>query len=208
MLSEEKSEKEMDFLLLPYISIDDRSTIRFFVEEFFLPEDDYARIEVIDTESNGFGQNDLLKFYPSGSMYYLDMVTDSAQKVMNSWQIKENIEIVTDLREIDVLDTIPSAEYGILSSLAKGIERNYRDFPINLSMKRDSTGLVFEMWGYESEQLEYTPPPPPVPDSVPVYDLISSFREEKTVEADTTLYDIFFIYRSEVDTVFLEGVRP
>jgi hypothetical protein len=97
MLSEEKLEKEMDYLLLPYISIDDRSTIRFFVEEFFLPENDYTRIEVIDTESNGFGQNDLLKFYPSGSMYYLDMVTDSAQKVMNSWQIKENIEIVTDL---------------------------------------------------------------------------------------------------------------
>ena len=206
-LSQEKRGKAMDYLLLPYVSIDDRPTIEFFVEEFLLPETDYSRIDVIDTENNGFGQNDLLKFHPSGNMYYLDMVTDSAQKVMNNWEIEENTEIVTDLKGAGALDTIPSAEYGILSSLAKGIERNYKDLPINISMKRDSTGLVFEMWGYDAAKLEYTPPPPPVPDSVPVYDLLSSYREEETVEADTTLYDILFLYRSEVDSVFL-GTGP
>jgi len=75
-------------------------------------------------------------------------------------------------------------------------------------VRRDSTAIVFEMWGFNADSLQFTPPPPPVPDSVPVYDLINAFREEQTVLPDTTMYDLFFIYRSEVDTVYLDKGEP
>jgi hypothetical protein len=114
--AQDRSRKEVQYTLIPMVTVDDRKTIDFFVEEFFLPETDYSRIEVIDTESNGFGKSDLIKFYPSGSMYYLDMVTDTAQKVMNSWEIEENLEIVSDIRAPGDYDTVQTAEYGILSS--------------------------------------------------------------------------------------------
>jgi hypothetical protein len=152
--AQDRSRKEVQYTLIPMVTVDDRKTIDFFVEEFFLPETDYSRIEVIDTESNGFGKSDLIKFYPSGSMYYLDMVTDTAQKVMNSWEIEENLEIVSDIRAPGDYDTVQTAEYGILSSLAKGIERNYKDSPINISVKRDSTGIIFEMWGFNADSLQ------------------------------------------------------
>lgn len=200
----EGARRQVEYHLIPSVTIDDRSTIDFFVEEFFLPETSYTRIEVIDTESNGFGKNDLLKFHPSGSMYYLDMVTDTAQKVMNAWEVEENVEIVTDRLDPARYDSVGTAEFGILGSLAEGIERNYRGAPININMRRDSTGIVFEMWGYEADSLVYTPPPPPVPDSVPVFDLIQSYRTEETILPDTTTYDLLFIYRTETDTVFLE----
>ncbi len=195
--------KEVRYTMTPYITIDDRGTIRFFTEEFFLPETSFTRIEVIDTENNGFGKSDLLKFFPSGNIYYLDMVTDTAQKIMNSWKIEENLEIVADLRDPAGFDSVKTAEYGILSSLVKGVERNYRSAPMNISMKKDSTGIIFEMWGYDADSLVYSPPPPAVPDSVPVYDVLNAFREEQTYLPDTTMYDVFFIYRSEVDTVFM-----
>ena len=187
------------------MTIDDRATIDFFVEEFFLPETSYTSIEVIDTESNGFGKSDLLRFHPSGGMYYLDMVTDTAQAVMNGWEVEQNVEIVTDRIDPAHYDSVGTAEFGILGSLAEGLERNYGDAPININMRRDSTGVLFEMWGYNANSLAYEPPPPAVPDSGPVYDLMQSYRTEQTVLPDSTTYDLLFIYRSESDTVFLEG---
>jgi len=204
----ERPRKEVRYTLIPMVTIDDKETIDFFVEEFFLPETSYTSIEVIDTESNGFGRSDLLKFYPSGSMYYLDMVTDTAQKVMNRWEIEENVEIVTDVRDPGKLDSVKTAEYGILSALAAGVERNYGDAPININMHLDSTGIVFEMWGYNADSLQFTPAPPPLPDSVPVYDLLHSHHEEETLIPDAILHDLFFIYRSEVDTVFVGDGEP
>jgi len=199
--SDEEKVKEYD--LVSRVTISDRETIDFFIEEFFLPETTCVRVDVIDTENNGFGVNDLLKFFPSGTLYYMDMVTDSAQQLMNSWKIIENFEIVTELRDQSAYDSLKIAPYGILSSIVEGIERNYSDYPINLSLTRDSTGMVFRIWGYNKDSLQFSPPPPRHPDSVPVYDLLSSFREDSIFLPDTTMYDIFFVYESEVDTVFL-----
>ncbi len=201
--AQSNEEKVKEYDLVSHITISDRETIDFFIEEFFLPETTYVSVDIIDTENNGFGENDLLKFYPSGVMYYLDMVPDSAQQLMNSWKIVDNYEIVTELRNPSEYDSVKTAPYGILSSMVKGIERNYRDYPISISLDRDSTGMVFRIWGYNEDSLEFNPPPPPHPDSVPIYDLLSSFREDSVFLPDTTMYDVFFVYKSEVDTVFL-----
>jgi hypothetical protein len=196
-------QKIKQYDLVSHVTISDKQTIDFFIEEFFLPETACVSVDVIDTENNGFGVNDLLKFHPSGMMYYMDMVTDSAQHLMNSWKIVENFEIVTELRDQSDYDSLKTAPYGILSSIVKGIERNYSDYPISISLTRDSTGMIFRIWGYNKDSLQFSPPPPPHPDSVPVYDLFSSFREDSIFLPDTTMYDIFFVYTSEVDTVFL-----
>jgi hypothetical protein len=43
--------------------------------------------------------------------------------------------------------------------------------------------------------LNYTPPPPPVPDSVVTYDLLRVFRADTLMKADTKLYDLIYVYR-------------
>jgi hypothetical protein len=64
------------------------------------------------------------------------------------------------------------------------------------------------MLGYNPTALCYTPPPPPVPDSVVTYDLVRVFRADTLVKTDTKLYDLIYIYKSVSDTVFFEnGVK-
>ncbi len=72
-------------ITVPVVSIEDRSLIDFFVFEFFIAETLVTRMEIIDATGNGFGEDDLVKTYPSGQIYF-PVPSDSAQQIMNSWR--------------------------------------------------------------------------------------------------------------------------
>lgn len=209
LFSQEGKKITADQVSVPVVSVRDQDVIDFFLFEFFIPETLVTQIDIIDATGNGFGEDDLVRTYPSQAIYF-PVPSDSAQKIMNRWQFKANFQIVTEHRQAEAFENTEGerAAHGILAGLLRGLERNYRDVPIKVWFERDADGITFEMWGYNDSALVYTPPPPPVPDSVVTYDLVHVIRSDTLVQADTTLYDLIYVYKTVSDTVYFgNGVK-
>ena len=203
---QEDSGINVDKVTVPIVSISDRTLIDFFVFEFFIAETLVTRMDIIDATGNGFGEDDLVKTYPSEAIYF-PVPSDSAQAIMNSWKFKANFQIVTEDRHPSEFESLPTekAENGIFAAILKGVNRNYEDAPINIWFQRDAEGVTFEMWGFNRDSLEYTAPPPPVPDSVVTYDLLHIVRSDTLIKADTTMYDLIYVYKTVRDTLIVAG---
>lgn len=193
----------VDKITVPVVTITDKELIDFFMFEFFIAETLVTKMDIIDATDNGFGEDDLVKTYPSEAIYF-PVPSDSAQSIMNSWKFKANFQIVTEDRPPEEFESLPTekAENGIFASILKGLNRNYEDQPINIWFQRDRNGVTFEMWGFTQDSLNFTPPPPPVPDSVVTYDLLRVTRSDTLIKADTTLYDLIYVYKTVSDTVY------
>ncbi len=206
LFSQEGNKITVDKISVPVVTITDKELIDFFMFEFFVAETLVTRLDIIDATGNGFGEDDLVKTYPSEAIYF-PVPSDSAQKIMNSWQFKANFQIVTEHRSPEDFenDSTQSAPNGIFAGILRGVNRNYKDQPMKILFERDEKGVTFEMWGYNPTALNYTPPPPPVPDSVVTYDLLRVFRADTLMKADTKLYDLIYVYKTVSDTVYFEG---
>jgi len=204
--SSKSSDKvSVDQALVPIVTITDEELIEFFMYEFMIIEDSVEKIEIIDATMNGFGKDDLIKIYPSNQIHFL-VPSDTAQKVMNSWEFEANFrkDATNEPPEVYEASTIQKAQNGILAFLLRGLKYNYKDLPMRLRLDRDSTGITFEMWGYNESMLQYTPPPPPVPDSVMTFDVVYIVKTDTLVIADTTFYDFMYVYKTVSDTVFMK----
>lgn len=190
---------------IPIVSIMDKNLINFFLEEFMIIEDNVERIEVIDATGNGFGEDDLIKLYPSNQIYF-PVPSDTAQKIMNSWEFRANFRIDAENKPAEVYEELPTnkAANAIFASLVRGLSYNYKDLPIKIRCERDSSGVTFEMWGYNEEKLQFTPPPSPLPDSVVNFDVVHVIRSDTLVVADTTFNDFMYIFKTVSDTVFVK----
>lgn len=161
--------------------ITDSALINLFVDELYISEDHIEKLEVIDANNNGFTRGDLLKAYPSEEIYFIDEPSERLQSEMDKWKFQANCQLIYDHRrtaEMIEQMSIQQAEHSILASFIRGVNRNYRDFPLKAWIERDSTGIKFEMWGYSDKQLQYSPPPP-------------------------VGYDIVTVYKTVIDTVFI-----
>jgi hypothetical protein len=150
--------------------------MKMFVDEFYISEDKISRIEIIDANSNGFSKGDLIKTFPSEEIYFLDEPSEKLQAEMNKWKFQANFTVTLENAQTpEKLEKIPiqKAEYSIVSSILRGINRNYKDWPLKAWVERDSIGITFQMWGYRDAKLQYTPPPPAGFDLVYIYKIIS-----------------------------------
>lgn len=194
----------VDKITVPVVTIEDRELIDFFMLEFFIADTFVSKMDIIDATGNGFGEDDLVKTYPSEQISF-PVPSDTAQAIMNSWEFKANFQIVTDNREPEEFENIETekAENGIFASILRGVNRNYQDEPMNIWFQRDQNGITFEMWGFNKNLLNYGPPPPTMPDSVTTYDLIHITRTDTLIKTDTTMYDLVYIYKTIKDTVIV-----
>ncbi|NQT26544.1 hypothetical protein HQ585_14415 [candidate division KSB1 bacterium] len=188
--------------------IDDPELVQLFIDEFFLSSD-INRIEVYDLNNNGFSNGDVYKTYPDEMIYHLDDPSDRVQKVMDSWEFEANFSYIgeNDISSPEYLEaqSINKAGNAIVGSFIKGLNRNYKDIPVQVWFHRDENGMRFEMWGYNEDELKYMAPPPAftMPDTVETYDMLHVYRADTLVISDTTFYDFLYIYKSVSDTLFL-----
>jgi hypothetical protein len=194
----------VDQKMIRIATVADQKLIQFFLFEFLITETDVAKMEIIDATGNGFGVEDLVKCYPSERIY-VPTPSDTAQRVMNGWKFTSNYQIVTQNSPPEIFEgtKTDAAPNGILAALLRGLQRNYKEAPIKLYFERDAKTATFEMWGYNSSRLSYIPAPPPMPDTVTAYDVVSVTYQDTLVVADTTIYDLLYISRTVSDTVFV-----
>ncbi len=154
----------------------DPALIHLFVDEFYITEDTITEIEIIDANNNGFTRGDLIKVYPSEEIYFIDEPSEHLQNEMDKWKFQANFRLTVEhSRTPDILEQQPfrKAEHAILASFIRGLNRNYKGWPLKAWVERDSLGITLEMWGYSDSQLEYEPPPPAGYDVVHVYKVMA-----------------------------------
>ena len=192
----------------PYVHITDTTLIRFFMNEFFITEEHVVAMDIVDISRNGFGDDDILITYPAHRTYKLGP-SEAAQKIMNEWKFKAEFEKDSELKPPSFFDHLPEerAQNAILADLLRTLQRNYKDLPIQLRFSRDSTSFRFQIWDYNKNALQYHPPPPAAPDTIPTYDVVNVIHQEKLVEADTTYYDIVYVIQTLSDTLFVPGEK-
>ncbi len=182
---------------LPVVTLVDQGLIRFFLDEFFIPETLVTKMDIIDVSLNGFGENDIVRLYPSDQIYFLQYVSDKAQTKMNEWKFTANFQITaknSDVRALDDYHTNRPA-YNIFGAILAGLNRNYKDYPIKIRFERDSSTVIFELWSYNEQKLRELPNST---DRLP--DEMVKYIHAKT---DTTLRDCIYIYKTVRDTIYI-----
>lgn len=195
---------KIDQAMISTATIKDADLINFFVEAYLIPEEEVTEMRFIDATGNGFGEEDLIKCYPSERTYYL-FPSDTAQKVMNDWEFTSNFQSVTQNAAPEVFETLENdkAQNAILANLLRTVNWNYQAKPMKIFFERDSNTVVFDMWGYKLDSLAWQPPPPPPTVPETAYDILHVLRSDTLIVSDTTYYDQFYIYRSISDTLFM-----
>lgn len=184
--------------------VKDPELINFFIEAYLIPEENVTEIRFIDATGNGFGEEDLIKCYPSERTYYL-FPSEDAQAVMNNWEFTSNFQSVTQNVDPAIFERLETdkAQNWILSGLLRALNWQYQDRPIKIFFSRDSNTVVFDMWGFNPKALAWQPPPPPPQVPRTTYDLMHILRSDTLIISDTTYYDQYFIYRTVADTLFM-----
>ena len=149
--------------------------IQLFVDEFYLFEEKITKIEVIDANNNGFSRGDLIRTYPSETIYFLDDPSEKLQSEMDRWRFQANFNVTLENTQTpEKLEKIPvqKAQYAIVASFLRGVARNYKNYPLKAWIERNDSTMTFEMWGYSDTDLEYAPLPPSGYDYIVVYKTI------------------------------------
>lgn len=173
---------QVDQEILQTATITNAKLIQFFVEDFMIPEDKVDKMVIYDMSGDGFGERDIARTFPGGRTYLLTP-SEKAQKIMNQWSFGGNIKFTANFNDPpemfeDAPDTV-RAMGGIFASLLKGLRRNYKGIPIKLHLEQNGDIATVEMWGFDPQDMKYTPPPvAKVPERIPVMKLIYL---EKTV---------------------------
>ena len=156
--------------------ITDPALIKIFIDDCYIVEDEVSRIEIMDANNNGFSRGDLIKTFPSEEIYWMDDPSQRIQTEMNKWKFQANCNLSYEHRITpDMMENRRDrkAEHSILASFIRGLNRNYKDWPLKAWISRDSTGINLEMWGYSDLMMEYTPPPPAGYDIVNIYRVLA-----------------------------------
>lgn len=190
--------------LVSTATIHNPGLIRFFLEAYLIPEDSVTKIEFIDATGNGFGEDDLIKCFPSEKTYFL-YPSDTAQQVMSQWKFTSNVQSVTRVSDATVFETLETdkASNWILAGLLQRLNLNYHDVPIKIYFERDSSAMVFEMWGFNRDSLRWQSPPLPPKTPETTYDLLHVVQSDTLILSDTTYYDQFFVFKNIADTVVI-----
>jgi hypothetical protein len=197
VLSNADSELIINQTSVPLVTIQEPRLIKFFLDEFFIPETLVTRLDIMDVSLNGFGENDIIRLYPSDQIYFLQYVSDNAQAKMNQWKFTANFQITAQNTDLSALENynLNRPAYNIFGSILSGLNKNYKDYPIKIRFERDSTTVLFELWNYdENELMEIPDQTSRIPDKMVEYIKAAT---------DTVYRDCIFVYKSVHDTVFV-----
>jgi hypothetical protein len=180
---------------------------QFLREQAILVEETVDSIEVIDATSNGFGENDLLMLYPTKQIYPLMTVEEPLKSIMANWhynlsQITSPAITSSELRQQARIDQNPYT--GLLSFVLRGLERYYHAGRVEGTFRRDENSSYIALWNFVADSLKYRDvPDATVSDTIRQYDLLQIVSHDTTFIADSTLYDVIYVYKTYRDTVYV-----
>lgn len=178
----QKKGVRIDQDIVQTVTVSNKRLLKFFVEDFMIPEENVERMVIYDLSGDGFGDRDIARTYPGGRTYLLTP-SEKAQKIMNKWSFGGNIKFTANFSDPpDLFENAPDsvrAMGGIFASLLRGLRRNYKGVPIKMHLEQNNNIATIEMWGFNPGLMKYLAPPvAKVPQNIPV---LKMFYLEKTV---------------------------
>ena len=167
---------ELDQELIRYALLTGPKQIRYFVEDFMIPEASIDKLKVYDLLGDGFGAGDFARTFPGGKVYMISP-GKKAQAIMNEWTFGDNLKFTAHTSDSpETFESISEPARplgGIFAGLLRGLRRNYKGMPFKIYMEQVRGVAAVEMWGYDKSLLKYVPPPERNKEVVkPVYNLI------------------------------------
>ena len=181
----------LDQAIVQTTTIINQKLLKFFVEDFMIPEKLVKKMVIYDLSGDGFGEMDIARTYPGGKFYLLTP-SNKAQRIMNRWSFGGNIKFTANSNDSpELFENAPDsvrAQGGIFAELLRGLRRNYSGMPIKLHLEQDNDITAIEMWGYDPNLMKYKSRPiDKIPEQVPVMKLI--YLEKTVVDSVYTNQD-------------------
>ncbi|RME00219.1 MAG: hypothetical protein D6814_03975 [Calditrichaeota bacterium] len=187
-LAAQKLHVDVDQTLVQIATVKDPRLVRYFADDFMIPDKKIAWMVIYDLGGDGFGDGDIARTYPGGK-FYLITPTEKSQRLMNTWSFGGNVKFTAHADDSpELFENAPDsvrAQGGIFAALLRGMRRNYKGKPIKIHLEQSGEVTSIEMWGYNPDLMHYTPPPVNrVPREVPVMKLI--YLEKTIVDSVET----------------------
>jgi hypothetical protein len=185
---------------------------QFLHSQAILVEGKVDSLEVIDATSNGFGENDLLMLFPSKQIFPLMTVEEPLKSIMGGWhynltQMTTPSRSSSELRQQARADQNPYT--GLLSFVLRGLERYYRGNRVEGTFRRDENSSYIALWNFAPDSFRYREIiDSTVSDTIHQYDLLQIVSHDTTFIADSTLYDVIYVYKTFHDTVYMPTEIP
>jgi hypothetical protein len=189
-------------------SVTDRALIQQFMEQqAILSDEPVDSIEVIDATANGFGENDLLMLYPSKQIYPLMTVEEPLKSIMTNWRY--NLSQVTSphVRAAELAQQARNDRnpyVAVLSHVLRGLEKYYSGSQIEGTFRRDQNSSYIALWNFAADSFRYQDTREGgATDTLHYYDLLQITTHDTMFVADSTMYDVIYVYKTYRDTVYV-----
>jgi hypothetical protein len=164
-------------------------------------------IEIVDAMADGFGGNDLVVLYPSKQVFVLMAVEEPLKTVMDNWHynLQQRTTPNTTSRELaDQARSERSPFAGLLSHIMRGLEAYYSGTVIEGAFRRDESTAFLALWNFVPDSFKYREQGTAgASDTLRYYDLLQIVSRDTTYVADSTIYDVIYVYKTYHDTVYV-----
>jgi len=164
-------------------------------------------IEIIDAMANGFGENDLLVLYPSKQVFSLMTVEEPLKTMMENWHYNLQQRTTPYTRSTDLVQqarTEKSAFAGLLSFIVRGLETYYNGSVVEGTFRRDENSSYIALWNFAPDSFKYKDAQGAgLSDTLHYYDLLQIVKKDTSFIADSTMYDVIYVYKTYRDTVYV-----
>lgn len=176
-------------------------------QQAITPEGRTDSVEIIDAMSNGFGENDLVVLYPSKQVFSLMTVEEPLKTMMENWHynLQQRTTPFTqssDLTQQARAERNPFA--GLLSYIVRGLENYYHGTVVEGTFRRDENTSYIALWNFAPDSFRYKEMQGAgMSDTLRYYDLLQIVKQDTTFVADSTMYDVIYVYKTYRDTVYV-----
>lgn len=142
-----------DKIAFPVITIKDSTAINKLADELFIPIDSTVqRLALVDLNFDGPGIKDIIIVYPSYDIYFLELVSAKAARIMRKWPPYDiRSLVITDASMLNSLDSTKISYLPIIKGMQKSIQQHYGTEPIKIFYTRNEDGIQFEILKLPSE---------------------------------------------------------
>jgi hypothetical protein len=176
-------------------------------QQSITPEGRTDSLEIIDAMGNGFGENDLLVLYPSRQVFPLMTVEEPLKTMMDNWHYNLEQRTTPFTASQDIIKQAHAERNpfdGLLSFIVRGLEQFYSGRVIEGTFRRDENSSYLALWNFSPDSFRYKDPKNAgVSDTLHYYDLLNIVSRDTTYIADSTIYDVIYVYKTYRDTVYV-----